>query len=354
MIDGVLEGLTADDVGRVCLVTGGAGYLGTHLVDALVALGCEVRVFDRVAVDREGVTSLVGDIRDLAAVTDACRGVDTVFHTAAQLTLAGVVPPRVRRQVMGVNVLGTEVVLGACREVGVPRVVYTSSANVAIDRAIHEGTEDDGYAQSFVDLYGESKVEAEKLVLASDGARLRTVALRPGGIWGGGPGGFMIQTFLKQLAGGSFVATIGDGEAVVDNTHVQSLVRAHLLAAQGLTLRAEVVGGQAYFITDNERINGITWFKPIVDGLGMPWPRRRLPGRLMYAVGHALEWAARFGAPEAPITRIGILKLIRTSSFSIDKARRDLGYEPLISSAEGLVLHLPDYRATVERLRAGS
>lgn len=344
-----LEGAT---IGPTALVTGGCGYLGRHLVDALVALGCAVRTLDVVPSRRDDVDHVQGDLRDPAVLTPALEGVDVVFHTAAVIALAGLAPRSVRARVWSVNVEGTQAVIDACRAQGVGRLVYTSSANVCIDREVVDEGEEVPYASTWVDLYGPAKAEAERRVLAANDDALRTCALRPGGIWGGGDGGFMIRAFLDQVAAGRFVATIGDGTAVVDNTHVDTLVYAELLAAERLATAPEVVGGRPYFITDDERINGITWFKPITDGLGLPWPRWRLPGRLMYAVGFLGEVAHRLGAPEPELTRIGILKLIRSSGFSVDAARRDLGWAPLVKHEDGLRAHLEDYRAHVEARRA--
>lgn len=343
-------------IGPTCLVTGGSGYLGRYLTRALLQLGCTVRVLDVAPYVGEGVQMFQGDVRDPSLVRAAVDGVDTVFHAAAVISLLGIARRPVHDRVFGINLQGTRVVLEAARAAGVGRFVYTSSANVVIDRELVEADESVGYASTWVDLYGESKAAAELEVLsADDPAGMRTIALRPGGIWGPGDAGFMIRAFLQQLASGSFVATIGDGSAVVDNTYVGSLVRAELLAAGALASKAEVVGGHPYFITDNERLNGITWFKPIVHGLGVPWPTRRLPGQLMYGLAWSMEMAHWMGlSAEPPLTRIGILKLIRSSAFSIERARRDLAYEPLLRSRDGLETHLDDYRVLYESYLSSS
>jgi nucleoside-diphosphate-sugar epimerase len=356
-----LVGLDAT-VGPRCLVTGGAGYLGRHLVRALSDLGCEVRSLDAAPWPEspaatpkpDRLDQRLGDVRDRHAVEAACQGIDTVFHAAAALSFAGLAPASVRERVSSINVGGTEVVIDACRAQSVGRLVYTSSLNVALDRELLEADETAPYAETWVDLYGPSKARAERAVLGADQpGGLRTTALRPGGIWGPGGGGYMIRAFLEQLAAGRFVATIGDGTAVVDNTHVHSLVRAELLAAQALATEPARAGGRAYSITDDERINGIEWFRPLAEGLGQPWPSRRVPGGLMYAVAWLGELAHLLGAAEPAVTRIGVLKLIRGSSFRIDRAREELGYEPLVGRDQGIALHLPDYRRTWERLRDG-
>jgi 3beta-hydroxy-delta5-steroid dehydrogenase/steroid delta-isomerase len=346
----VIQGLSHDLVGPKALVTGGAGYLGGYLVEALLALGCEVRTLDVVEGDLpEEVDQRIGDIRRLEDVCAAAQGVDVVFHAAAVIELVGIATRSLRERTFAVNVDGTANVIEACRAEGVSRLVHTSSANVCIDAEILEADESAPYATHFVDLYAETKVPAEKAILAAHGDFLRTVALRPGGLWGPGSGGFMVTSFLAQLD--NLVATIGDGTAVVDNTHVHSLVRAELLAAQALAERPEVVGGQAYFVTDEERINGMAWFRPIAEGLGYAWPTRRVPGWLMYGVGWASEVAHRFGGPRPTLTRIGVLKLTRGSSFRCDRARSDLGYKPLYSRDSGVAAHLEDYRAHLAALR---
>lgn len=348
--------LDAAHVGPRCLVTGGAGYIASYLIEALLELGCEVASLDVRPCprwsNRPRVTHVIADIRDYPALEPHFEGVDTVFHTAALINLLGICRPGVRRRVFDVNVLGTEHVLRACRAHGVGRLVYTSSANVCVDpggRDLVDVDESVGYADRFLDLYGESKAEAERLVLAANSEALGTIALRPGGVWGPGEGGVMIQTFVAQLAAGRFSAIVGDGRAVVDNTHVANLVDAELRAAAALSQRLERVGGQAYFVTDDERINGVEWFRPIVEALGYRYPKLHVPGRLIYGVAWALELSHLLGAPEPPVTRGGVIKLIRPSGFLIERARADLGYEPRVRQAEGLAAHMSDYRALHDR-----
>src|SRR5690606_5109368 len=141
----------------------------------------------------------VGDVRDARLLRDACAGVDSVFHAAAAMAFAGLVPSAVRARIHAVNVDGTRAVLEAARAAGVGRLVATSSANVVIDRELVEVGEELPYAAHFVDVYGETKAEGERLVRAADTpGGLRTCALRPGGIWGPGRGGYMVEAFVAQ------------------------------------------------------------------------------------------------------------------------------------------------------------
>lgn len=341
-----------DWTGRTVLVTGGAGYLGRFLARTSRALGATVRTFDVARRDEPGVEVVVGDLRDPRAVDEAVDGCEVVLHAGAAMSFLGLAPRAVRERIHGVNVDGARNVVEAARRHGVRALVATSSANVVLDGPF-DGDETAPYATRFVDLYGASKVEAERLVLAASGGSLRTAALRPGGIWGPEDGGYMIRAFLAQLVAGRFVATMGDPGAVVDNTHVDTLVFGELLAARRLLEAPEGVAGEAFFCTDDERLNGLAWFRPVVEGLGHRWPRVHLPGGLMYAVAWAGEAATLLGAPEPPLTRIGVLKLTRTSSCRVDKARARLGWRPLWTSPDGIAAHLDDWRAEAARLRGG-
>jgi len=345
----------AETIGPTCLVTGANGYLGRHLVRRLGEAGCSVRAFDIEPYGGDApAETRVGDVRIYSDVRSACEGVDSVFHTVALINLLARYRLEQRLQVFDVNVLGTEHVVRACREANVGRLVHTSSFNVAMGKAVRNGDESTPTVGEgdLLDLYSESKTLGERVVLdADDPAGLRTVALRPGGIWGPGDDSMMIRSFIEQLASGRFKVLVGNGRALLDNTHVENAVDAHLLAAQRLREAPDVVGGQAYFVTDGEPMNGIGWFRPLVEGLGHPWPRLRVPGRLLYFVAALLEWAHFLGGREPTLTRRGVLNISRDGCFRIDKAREQLGYVPRIRAAEGLPAILPDARQIYDACR---
>ncbi len=343
-------------VGPVCLVTGGNGYVGKHLIRRLLEVGCEVRALDLAPFEGDSrVTSIVGDIRRMSDIRPACEGGDTVFHTAAIINTLTLARPSVRRQVYGVNVLGTQSVIRACRAAGVKKLVFTSSITVAVDGPIRGGDESAPYvgANGLPDLYSQTKSMAEKLVLeADDPEGLRTAAVRPGGVWGPGEGAIVVQDFLEHLAMGQFRAMIGSGRSVTDNVHVDSVVDAHFLVAQKLTEQPERVGGQAYFVSDDEPTNPVTWYRPIVEGLGYSWPKLHIPRPLAYAFAYLGELIHYLGGPSPMLTRRGVLAVTQDASFRIDKARAHLGYAPRTSSARGLPQLMDDFRATHDRFKA--
>lgn len=340
-------------IGPRCLVTGGAGYVGANLVRRLREAGCEVRSFDVIEhTPGPGVETMVGDLRDYDRLRAACDGVDTVFHTAAVIKLLEIARPSLRRFVFDVNVGGTRNIVRAAADAGVGALVHTSSFNVVLDRALTGCDETLPYATRSRDLYTASKIEAEKLLLAADAdGGPRTCALRPGGIWGSDTGAMMIRSFLEEVAAGNFKVLIGNGKAVIDNTHVDNLVDAQLLAAKALRANPDVTGGQPYFITDDEPVNGLEWFRPLVEGLDQPFPTFRLPGGPMRFVGRMMEVAHLFGAPEPKLTRRGVRNLTESMSLRIDKARRELEYHPRYNRANGMPLLLPQAREFVAGLQ---
>ncbi len=351
---------SAKDVGKTCLVTGGAGYVGSAIVRRLVESGCTVRSFD--VVDHEhkfagdgSVETIVGDLRNYDSVRQALEGVDSIFHTAAIIKILEIARPATRRFVWEVNCVGTDNVVRAAQDAGVKALVQTSSFSVVLDRVLNDKDETTPYATRTKDLYTVTKIESEKRVLGADteGA-LRTCALRPGGVWGTDAGSMMIKSFLQQFAAGKFTVLIGNGKATMDNTHVENLVDAHLLAAKNLRSKACVAGGQAYFITDDEAINGLEWFRPLVEGCGKRWPRLRLPAKMMMAVGRSMEIMHYFGGPEPLLTHRGVRNLTESCKFRIDKARRDLGYEPRFNRDRGMPILLPKAREFVASLQGHS
>lgn len=344
------------EIGKRCLVTGGAGYVGRTLVRRLREAGCEVRSFDVMKHSHgEGVEPLAGDLRDFDTLCAACEGVDTIFHTAALINLLSLYRPAERRQVYEVNVVGTENLLRAARAARVTALVHTSTFNVALDGEEIDKDESLPYARHPRDLYSLTKIAAEQRTLAADNQDgLRVCALRPGGVWGSDTGSLMIRSFLTQLAAGNFKALVGDPKAVMENSHVENLGDAHLLAARALREKPALVGGEAYFITDGEPINQMEWFRPLCEGLGYRFPTMWLPARLMLGVAWAMEAAHFLGGPLPTLTVRGVRNLAESSSLRIAKAQRDLGYEPRHTRANSIPQIIPLAREFIARQKAAA
>jgi len=326
------------------LVVGGTGFVGQALVRALREAGLQrVRSFDLRAHPDPAVESLVGDIRDPGQVRQACAGIDTVFQTAALVDWG----PRSRARLFAVNVEGNRNVIAACQQSAVQRLIYTSSIDVVIGgRAIREGDERMAYAARHLDDYGETKAIAERDVLrAHDPNGLQTCALRPAGIYGPGDR-HRFPPILDAVCAGKMVY-LGDGSARFNHVYITNLVEAQLAAARALRPGA-AAGGQAYFIVDHPPSNFYDFFTPYLKALGHAIPTRRIPLGLAYGLALLLEGIGRAGiGPQPPLlTRYVVLSTCLEHSFSAEKARRDLGYQPVVAEEQAFEETLAWLRAS--------
>lgn len=317
------------------LVTGGGGFLGRYIVEQLVARGDQVRVFSRrrySELDALGVESLIGDLQDTSAVIAACEGMDIVFHAAA---LPGIWGPW--KLFHGVNTLGTQNVIEGCRRHGVGRLVFTSSPSVVYDGHDHLGADESlPYATNFLCHYPHSKALAERAVLAANGIdRLATCALRPHLIWG--PRDTQLIPRLIERAKRGQLRRVGDGKNVISMVYVENAARAHLLAADALTLKSPVAG-QAYFINEPEPVNLWDWVNTLLSHAGLPPITRSISAGAASAIGAVLEGVygvLRIGS-EPRMTRFLASQLSRSHWYRVEKAQRDFGFESLVSVDEGL------------------
>jgi UDP-glucose 4-epimerase len=224
-----------------CLVTGGAGFIGSHLVHALAARGLEVRVLDNLSSgtrsNLEGAAAelVIGDVMDFEATASAARGAEVVFHMAAMISVPASMddPLRTYRE----NVLGSLNVLEAARRAGGRRVVLSSSCAV-YGAADHPSAESDPVQPR--SPYAASKVAMEDLGrLYAEVYRLSTVSLRYFNVYGprqspASPYAAVIPIFVHEMLEGRSPVIHGDGEQSRDFVYVDDVVQANLLAAEAV------------------------------------------------------------------------------------------------------------------------
>jgi len=324
--------------GLRCLVTGSAGFVGSNLIPALLARGCVVHGFDKAPATFEDPNLLWfrGDIRDERALREACEGVDTIFHTAAMIETLTYAPKPFAELVRSVNIEGTRTVLRVAQESDVRRLVHTSSI-ITADGNEHRGIDEAAPYSTASDLYSTTKVAAEQLALAANGeSGLLTSAIRPGGIYGPGERNTLIGPLMKSLKQGAPLVLFGDGSTRMDYTYIDNLVDAQIRAAERL-VEGSPVCGQAYFITDGDPINTGMFSQTLVRDMGLDARSIRIPGVVAHTLATACERAFQvFGKPKPPVSIVEVGLCIRDSYFSIDRAKRDLEYQPIVDTREGL------------------
>lgn len=318
-----------------CLVTGANGFLGQYLVEQLIARGDCVRAYCRrrsPELDALGVETTLGDVRDAAATSAACEGVDTVFHAAA---VAGIWGPW--KLFYETNTLGTRHVIAGSLRHGVTRLIYTSSPSVTFDGREQCGIDETTlYPKRWLCHYPHTKALAEQEVLAANGRDgLVTCALRPHLIWG--PRDRQLVPRVVERARQHKLMRVGDGKNLVDMVYVENAAFAHLQAADRLS-PGSPVAGSAYFISQGQPVNCWQWIDELLALAGAPSIKRAISTAAAYYVGAALEAAYSLAGKksEPPMTRFLALQLGKSHYFSIARARQDFGYEPRITTAEGM------------------
>jgi len=299
---------------RSALVTGGAGFIGSHLVAGLVAEGWSVRVLDDLSSGREAnladvrdaVELLRGDVRDPAALASAVAGVEVVFHQAALASVPLSVAEPLRTH--AVNVDGTLNVLEAARRAGVRRVVYAASSSAYGDG--EELPKVETMAPNAISPYALHKHAGELYCgLYTSLYRLETVALRYFNIFGprqdpNSEYAAVIPRFICAALAGEGATIYGDGEQTRDFAYVQDAVRANLLAAD-----AERAPGAVINVATAKRTSLNELWRAI----------RAITG---------VQAEARFLPPRAGD--------VRASVADLSRARELLGFEPSIDLHEGL------------------
>jgi UDP-glucose 4-epimerase len=255
------KGTTAQSAGapRLALVTGGAGFIGSTLVNALIDRGLRVRIVDNIASGNRShldprAELLEADIRNLAAISPAFNGVDCVFHVAAMPRIPLSIEKPVETHM--VNVIGTLNVLLAARDAGVRRVVYSGSSSAYGDQPRLPLRED--MTPNPLNPYALQKLTGEYYTrLFHRLFSMQTLTLRYFNVFGprmADEGAYLtvISVFLRQRSEGKPLTVNGDGKQTRDFTHVRDVVRANLLAMDCATADGRAINiGNGHNISIN-------------------------------------------------------------------------------------------------------
>lgn len=273
----------------IALVTGGGGYIGRHVAAQLLARGDEVIVLGRHRypdVEALGARGVVADLgSDTADLAQHFVGVDVVLHTAA---MTPVHAPR--SAFTAINVDGTRRVVDACLAAGVSRLVFTSTPSVAHAEGDTEGLREEQcpYPDHYESPYADTKAEAERLVLAANGPKLATTALRPHIVYGPDEPHMLPRILARHRAGR--LRIIGDGTNRVGLTYIDNAAAAHVSAADALAV-GSANAGRPYFVTDAEPVVLWSWLNELFAGVGLPPLGRRISLGTARAIGAVCEAA---------------------------------------------------------------
>jgi nucleoside-diphosphate-sugar epimerase len=320
------------------LITGAAGFVGSHLVDTCLAQGHSVRVIVRKTSDLSYLKTLgdrieivYGDLVDCESVFKAAAGMDVIFHPAGRVTDFGS-----REDFYSANCLATEHLLEAAKAAKVPRFVFVSSPSIFADNEDHVNFDETRpYPKHYANYYAETKAISEREVLAANSPSLVTCSLRPRGIWGPRDKSGFLPKLISSIAKGK-LKNLAPGKKVMTSIcHVQNIADACLLAAQSPN-----VGGQAYFIADREQL--VLW--DFLDEVAKTFGLRPIQGSvnplvLDMLVGLVeLIWKvpALKHKKSPPISRYSAGLLTKHGTYSIAKAQKDFGYNPCVNPHQGL------------------
>ncbi|KAJ7101630.1 sterol-4-alpha-carboxylate 3-dehydrogenase [Mycena crocata] len=323
------------------LVIGGAGFLGSHVVQQLAAdSDYRVAVFDLHEPNSEsrveGVVYMTGSIVDATSITNAVREIEplVVLHTASPVHGLS------EEIYYDVNEKGTRNVISACREAGVKKLIYTSSTGVVWTGADFNGISETqiGFPSQGYDAYHHTKGLGERLILAAQGRdEMQTVILRPCGMTGERDKQLMwrlAEVYSKKQHN----IQIGNNDNLVDYAYAGNVAHAHVLACNKLISDPESVSGETFFITNGEPLpqwdfSRMVWKELGDDGKSRIFRIPRLIGLLMATIAEAF---CRVTGTSTQFTKFSVRFVTGTQWYNINKARGILGYSPPVALEEGI------------------
>lgn len=312
-------------------ITGASGFVGGAITSAL-ALNHEVVAMSRSRESDDRIRSLGAEPVhcDLEIVKkEHLKGCDMVIHCAARIGSGGP-----REYYWATNVMGTDRLLHVAKRAGVKKFIHIGTeAGCFYGQHMREIDEYYPLSSKSPFYYSESKAEAERRVMAANdhANNFEALSIRPRFVWG--PGDQTILPGLIDAAEKGMFRWIDNGRCTTSTTHIDNLVYAVTLAIE------KGKGGEAYFVTDNENHSFHDFLTRLLNTQGISVPDKSVPGWLVRALARLIEglWGLFNIASKPPITRFEAALMSRDCTISIDKARRELGYKPLISVDEGML-----------------
>jgi len=315
------------------LVTGGGGFLGSAITRRLIDRGADVRSLARNAYSEladMGVDQIQGDISNADTVARACANRDIVFHVAAK-------PPPWGKydDYYQTNVTGTRNVINSCLDQNIARLVYTSTPSVVFNGKDIEGADESmPYPKRFCTHYSETKAIAEQDIRRASSQQLKTIILRPHEIWGPGDN----HILPRLVARSNRLKQIGNGKNRIDTIYIDDAADAHLLAADKLRESPEL-SGNIYFLSQDDPVPAWDMVNALLQAAGCRPIEKKVPFPIAWSAGAVLEliYKTLRLSGEPYITRFMAQAVSQSHWFDISAAKKDLGYKPKLTTAEGLI-----------------
>ena len=313
-------------------VTGGTGFTGSHLIKRLIKEGHEVTALVRNTSDLsvlEGlqVRFIYGEMTDRQKIFEGIKGADRVFNIAAAYRKANLS----EKEFWDTNFEGTKNILDACLEHNVKKMVHCSTIGVVTTVKNPPGDENSQVCPG--DDYQKSKCAAEfEVIKYAKEKGLNAIVIRPCGIYG--PGDMRLLKIFKMIARRKFLF-FGNGRALYHMIYVDDLVDAFILSAKNENISGEVfIIGDEKFITLNELA------KMIAREFNAPVPKIHLPYKPFELAAICLEFIYRILKikKDPPIYRRRMAFFKKSRAFSIEKAKKMLGFAPKTDLATGIHL----------------
>lgn len=318
-------------------VTGATGFLGGRLVELLLARGDTVIAFGRnmdelKRLEALGATFVRAELTDRRALSETIPEECCVIHCAALTS-----PWAKEVDFYKTNVLGTQILASVALEKRIRRFIHISTPSIYIDQVSKENIrESDPLPEEMINLYAQTKLQAENIIDQAVQVGLPAITLRPQGLFG--QKDTSIFPRLIRIAQKGYLPVINE-DVKMDFTFVDNVVEAIFCSLQA----SEDFIGEKYNITNDEPVRQVEFFESILQQMGYPVRRKKMSIEFALKLANWMEWFyAKFKLRGEPaLTRYSVCLLAYSRTLNIDKAKNELGYRPKYSLKEGLERTIP-------------